>query len=623
MIIQCKLIDVDLFKASEYEALSYVWGKDDNPNFLHLPGGHLKVTENLASALRGLRYGGRCRLLWMDAVCIHQSDSTEKAQQVALMARIYRKAFRVLAWLGKDDGKIINIPTILKFSQMAKQLGLKSPAPENKAVIQKWFYGDPEKVIWLEAAIHELGEANFPKTYESAWFTRMWIVQEALLAKHLLLRLGPYELDWNDFERVMIFIKAADAALQFGPVVNREAFVFYAWNLILVRHRRYQTSKVTDEPTQITYYMHQLKHRRCTDNRDRVFALRGLLPASSGLNIQLDYTKSVDEVYWDLATTQVKLGNMAVLSQAGLWKRQFFQLPELMYEKTVPVPACGYLPSWVPDYGSDATFSEVFYGAYVATDDRMSADNAMSAVVSFSRPHRLTVEATVIDHVPSIHIASFIHDQAIRADHVTCFFKCRKFFIKLKETLEARFRDRSSPIDEDRTTAFAYSLVAGGTSGAYKRMYALSKPIRKQLDPLTLWQNYEEQCISETGDVYKEMQKQHGASATARNRGIDYYSRASAESTTAWYFHIHLQTMLLHHAFFISEKGYVGMAPSITNAVGDVLVFIRGAMVPFVLRPLSGDPSQYLLVGPCYIHGLMGCEVVERTWKEGDTIHIL
>ena len=421
----------------------------------------------------------------------------------------------------------------------------------------------------------------------------------------------------------MIFIKSADAALQFGPVVNREAFVFYAWNLILVRHRWDQTSQVTDETAHITYYLHQLKHRRCTDNRDRVFALRGLLPDSSGLDIQLNYTKSADEVYRDLATTHVKLGNMAVLSQAGLWKRQFFQLPELMYEKVGLVPACGYLPSWVPDYASDATFSEFFYGAYVAADDSMSANHAMSPVFSFSRPHRLTVEATVIDHIASIHLAAFIYDQTTRADHVTCFFKCRKFFIKLKETLEARFSNRPSPIDEDPTTAFAYSLVAGGTSGAYKRMYALSKPIRKQLDPLSLWQNYEEQCISEPGDVYKEMQKQNGAPAAARNRGIDYYSRASAESTTAWYYHIHLQNMLLHHAFFISEKGYVGLVPSITNAVGDVLAFIRGAMVPFVLRPLSGDPSEYLLVGPCYIHGLMGCEVVKRNWKEGDTIHIL
>ena len=63
MIIQCELIDVDLSTASEYEALSYVWGNDDMPNFLHLPSGHLQVTENLASALRGLRYGGKSRLL--------------------------------------------------------------------------------------------------------------------------------------------------------------------------------------------------------------------------------------------------------------------------------------------------------------------------------------------------------------------------------------------------------------------------------------------------------------------------------------------------------------------------------------------------------------------------------
>lgn len=54
--------------------------------------------------------------------------------------------------------------------------------------------------------------------------------------------------------------------------------------------------------------------------------------------------------------------------------------------------------------------------------------------------------------------------------------------MEFQETLEARFCDRPSPINDDLTTACAYSLVAGGTSGAYRRMYALSRPIRKQLD---------------------------------------------------------------------------------------------------------------------------------------------
>lgn len=38
--------------------------------------------------------------IWIDAICIDQSDSTEKATQVPLMSEIYRQALQVNVWLG-------------------------------------------------------------------------------------------------------------------------------------------------------------------------------------------------------------------------------------------------------------------------------------------------------------------------------------------------------------------------------------------------------------------------------------------------------------------------------------------------------------------------------------------
>lgn len=40
-------------------------------------------------------------MLWIDAVCIDQTDHREKSRQVAQMGDIYRDAERVLVWLGK------------------------------------------------------------------------------------------------------------------------------------------------------------------------------------------------------------------------------------------------------------------------------------------------------------------------------------------------------------------------------------------------------------------------------------------------------------------------------------------------------------------------------------------
>jgi hypothetical protein len=39
--------------------------------------------------------------LWIDALCIDQTNSTERASQVLLMGDIYSSAKRVIVWLGK------------------------------------------------------------------------------------------------------------------------------------------------------------------------------------------------------------------------------------------------------------------------------------------------------------------------------------------------------------------------------------------------------------------------------------------------------------------------------------------------------------------------------------------
>ncbi|KAK5940581.1 hypothetical protein PMZ80_006998 [Knufia obscura] len=87
-----------------YEALSYAWGDSQERRTVYLDGCLLYITVNLDAALRHLRYTSRNRRLWVDALCINQSDDREKSLQVAVMRHIYAKAYRVLVWLGAGDG---------------------------------------------------------------------------------------------------------------------------------------------------------------------------------------------------------------------------------------------------------------------------------------------------------------------------------------------------------------------------------------------------------------------------------------------------------------------------------------------------------------------------------------
>ena len=63
----------------------------------------IKIKPNLYEALRHLRKDNEPIALWVDALCINQSDTKEKEEQVLKMARIYRKAYNVNVWLGSDN----------------------------------------------------------------------------------------------------------------------------------------------------------------------------------------------------------------------------------------------------------------------------------------------------------------------------------------------------------------------------------------------------------------------------------------------------------------------------------------------------------------------------------------
>ena len=95
--LQASLSVHDLDGQFSYDALSYVWGNPDLNKSLSIDEQELRITYNLHTSLRHLRYPDRVRTLWIDAICINQQDLTEKGPQVALMGRIYRQADTVFA----------------------------------------------------------------------------------------------------------------------------------------------------------------------------------------------------------------------------------------------------------------------------------------------------------------------------------------------------------------------------------------------------------------------------------------------------------------------------------------------------------------------------------------------
>jgi hypothetical protein len=86
-----------------YYALSYCWGLNHSPVEITCNSDPLLITPSLHSALLEYRRRGVNVPLWVDAVCINQSNVAERTSQVRMMQTIYSNAARVVVWLGEAE----------------------------------------------------------------------------------------------------------------------------------------------------------------------------------------------------------------------------------------------------------------------------------------------------------------------------------------------------------------------------------------------------------------------------------------------------------------------------------------------------------------------------------------
>lgn len=165
-----------------YEALSYTWGSQADLFPITLNGCVSYVHGNLHSALPYMAGRGKTRPvlpIWIDAICINQAHHEEKMIRIREMNRIYRYAAKVWVWLG-----------IPEYPERVSEAMDTLESLKGTRVIDLSRFGLP-----LRSAICHL-ELN-------GWFRRLWVVQEAALAKEISFLSGDVELQWLDMGRAM------------------------------------------------------------------------------------------------------------------------------------------------------------------------------------------------------------------------------------------------------------------------------------------------------------------------------------------------------------------------------------------------------------------------------------
>lgn len=213
--IRLSLETTPLDLAGKYTCLSYAWGPPSPRQSVELNGCRFDLRENLYLALKRLRLPDKARRLWVDAVCINQNDIHEREDQVSIMQHIYHTASDVIAWIGEDNGEPDRraIAFMKELSARSKSSIHVDPEDSDSAVgfARPTAPLDDESVDWLESVtpfgLVDSVWLDLAALIDRPWFSRIWIVQEVVLGKQVMVQCGPHQFDWIELFYCAIFVK--------------------------------------------------------------------------------------------------------------------------------------------------------------------------------------------------------------------------------------------------------------------------------------------------------------------------------------------------------------------------------------------------------------------------------
>lgn len=257
--IRCSLVHVRLDANPHYDALSYVWGSEQDTDIVYVNRSSHLVGKNLFLALQHLRLESETRFLWIDALCINQLDDGERGHQVAQMGVIYSHAAVVRIWLGLPDQSTEATFLTIAHIYHGEQLSLQ-------------FDRDTR--------------SQFISLCSRPYWTRLWVIQEVVLASKLEIHCGSLKFPWETLAAVFIENPAAFDEIRDSSLTK------------LCRQRLAAGSKAYAQRTRLSllFLMEIHSQARCADVRDKIYGLHSFAPWCCREAIPVDYSCSAYEL---------------------------------------------------------------------------------------------------------------------------------------------------------------------------------------------------------------------------------------------------------------------------------------------------------------------------------------
>ena len=175
---------------TRYKTLSYTWGEDEPSHPIFVNGEKFLVRQNLLHALEKIsgpnRLGSRAQPddeWWIDNICIHQQDDSEKERIVGRMGEIFARSLSTLAWLGREcEGDAMAIPYLTHLGGSAD------------ATVRP-FLKEHSGSEWVSCLV---------KFFDRPWWTRAWTLQEYILPTDFAFVCGKSSIGRNVLETALI-----------------------------------------------------------------------------------------------------------------------------------------------------------------------------------------------------------------------------------------------------------------------------------------------------------------------------------------------------------------------------------------------------------------------------------
>ncbi|PGH10150.1 hypothetical protein AJ79_05505 [Helicocarpus griseus UAMH5409] len=593
-----------------YESLSYVWGTEPPQTSVSIDGRPLAIKPNLELALRNIRLPTQARRLWVDALCIDQSNVDERTRQVKYMRYVYKYATRVIVWLGSwTPGVEMAFELADRLAIARHRFGADKVAFENAIV---------ELVTGAQEAFHHLDQL-----FDRPYFVRCWCVQEVVASKWAIAKCEGLEMNFFDLLAATTYV-----VVKRDRIFGGKPFEF--WNMVSLMRQPssgVRFGAVEGSMGSLTMLLALTRDLKATDPRDKVFSLfgisdEGLEPAtaltqtmsSSNNNatslitrtaaglamrinnlapdvdvlrhkaLQPDYTRELVEIYRDLVRFLIRKSPRV--------------LTVLSHVQHTDDPAGSDFPSWVPKWFQPRQCSilnlECFLAGFCDGHFRYFAE--AEDMPLYGEPMRANCLQLRGFHVDKVRSVSEVMTYSLSSPFPFRDVWDQMFDFSISQPQMPMYHDRTPLI-----MAFCATLLASPLGSAVSDLDRFPGPDRGLTKERFMRQGEVDAAAYLLSKILID-----DISITYGPRGqslLDYLCSLAIVDVgeggaDADRFERGAKLVCYNRRFYITERGYMGIGPRVMRPGDEVCVFF-GGRVPFILRRM---PNHHLFIGDTYIN---------------------